>query len=158
MPYKDPQKRREWWSRNKERVAAKRKETYRANRRHFIEQAKRGRLKMVYGFDRGEFDRILAEQGGVCAICRLPPRGGSHVANSLHVDHDHGTGRVRALLCNSCNHGIGHFRDNADLCRAAANYLERHGAKPKHREGSRVGQDEYPLFDLPKETNNAREA
>jgi hypothetical protein len=44
----------------------------------------------------------------------------------LHVDHDHITGRVRALLCSGCNTGIGHLQDDPDVLRRAADYIEQH--------------------------------
>jgi Recombination endonuclease VII len=44
------------------------------------------------------YDRLLAEQGGVCAICGATPK-----TRRLHIDHDHKTGRVRGLLCHRCN-------------------------------------------------------
>ena len=51
---------------------------------------------------------MLAEQGGLCAICKSAP--------AAHVDHDHATGAVRALLCFNCNGGLGQFKDNPRLC------------------------------------------
>jgi hypothetical protein len=44
------------------------------------------------------YDRLLGEQGGVCAICGNPPK-----TRRLHIDHDHKTGKVRGLLCHRCN-------------------------------------------------------
>ncbi len=65
-----------------------------------------------------EYQRILAQQNGVCAICREPDR-------ELCVDHDHKSGRVRALLCGGCNSAIGFLRESPLLARAAATYLEQ---------------------------------
>lgn len=74
-----------------------------------------------------EHDAKLAAQGGVCAICGQPPKpGGVRAASRLHMDHDHKTGRNRDLICNSCNKGIGDFKDDPVLMRAAAAYVERH--------------------------------
>jgi hypothetical protein len=45
---------------------------------------------------------------------------------SLHVDHDHVTGAVRALLCFDCNAGVGKFRDDPTLLRTAGRYVLEH--------------------------------
>jgi hypothetical protein len=61
---------------------------------------------------------MLEEQGGLCVICRVSP--------AQHVDHDHATGAVRALLCFNCNGGLGQFKDDPFLLRVAAFYVEHH--------------------------------
>ena len=66
---------------------------------------------------------MLAAQGGLCAICRNAP--------AAHVDHDHDTGEVRELLCFNCNGGLGQFKDDPEVLRAAADYVERHRALPR---------------------------
>ncbi|CAA9348624.1 MAG: hypothetical protein AVDCRST_MAG16-2207 [uncultured Frankineae bacterium] len=72
-------------------------------------------LKRRYGITVEDYDRMLAEQGGLCALCQERP--------AEHVDHDHVTGRVRGLLCFCCNQGLGNFRDRADVLRLAIGYL-----------------------------------
>lgn len=62
---------------------------------------------------------MFVEQKGVCAICGGP--GGPH--KSLAVDHHHGTGSVRGLLCGNCNNGLGRFRDNPEFLAKAITYL-----------------------------------
>ena len=80
-----------------------------------------------YGVTPEQHDSMLAAQSGLCAICARPPNpDGIRASSRLHIDHDHLTGKVRALLCNSCNNGIGRFRDDPALLRAAAEYIERH--------------------------------
>jgi hypothetical protein len=69
-----------------------------------------------YGIGADDFDRLVAEQGGVCAICGKP--------DPEHVDHSHDTGEVRGILCFNCNGGLGQFRDSIDTLRSAATYLE----------------------------------
>jgi hypothetical protein len=71
-----------------------------------------------YGLSVIGYQNLLAQQNGVCAICREPGR-------ELCVDHDHKTGRVRSLLCNGCNSAIGFLRESPLLARAAATYLEQ---------------------------------
>ena len=82
--------------------------------------------RRLYGIERQEYERMLEEQGGLCAICGEPPdEDGVRAASRLHVDHNHTTGAVRALLCNKCNRGVGYFQDDAELLRIAAEYIER---------------------------------
>jgi hypothetical protein len=81
------------------------------------------RLKREYGLSVAAFEAMKAEQRGRCAICKGLPSGRSPV---LHVDHDHVTGNVRALLCSPCNQGIGLLRDSHLIAAAAAKYLRAH--------------------------------
>lgn len=68
-----------------------------------------------------EYDQLLENQDGKCAICGNTNRSG----NRLAVDHNHDTGEVRELLCHRCNTGIGLFEDNSDLLERARNYLTK---------------------------------
>lgn len=82
-----------------------------------------------YGLTVEDYDRMFAEQGGVCILCgNAPNPDGVRAASRLHPDHDHVTGQVRDLLCLTCNVGIGHLRDDPALLRKAAEYIERHRA------------------------------
>ena len=70
---------------------------------------------------------MLEAQGGKCAICRSEPTARFNGRlKQLSVDHDHVTGRIRALLCNGCNAGLGHFGNNPLTLIAAAQYLALH--------------------------------
>lgn len=72
-------------------------------------------LRRRYGITVEHYDAMLAEQDGLCAICREAP--------AVHVDHDHVTDRVRGLLCFNCNGALGQFRDRTDLMLRAVAYL-----------------------------------
>lgn len=78
-----------------------------------------------YGVTIEWYEEQLAAQDGACAICGHIPNGVKAAAR-LHVDHDHVTDVNRGLLCHRCNPGVGYFRDDPDLLRAAAEYIERH--------------------------------
>lgn len=74
-----------------------------------------------------DFDRMMAEQGGVCRICKLPPRHKSSRSDEIarfHIDHDHETGQLRGLLCGTCNKMLGQAQDDPAILRAGAEYLE----------------------------------
>ncbi len=78
-----------------------------------------------YGITIADWHRMFDAQGGVCAICRRPETTGQYGKPSrLSVDHCHETGRVRGLLCRSCNRGIGNLSDDPLRLRSAAEYLE----------------------------------
>jgi hypothetical protein len=79
-----------------------------------------------YGLTIAEYEAMVAAQDGRCAICGCRPDGPSYHTGRLHVDHDHATGRRRRLLCNGCNVGLGAFRDDPEVLRRAAEYIQRY--------------------------------
>ncbi|MCA0145532.1 endonuclease domain-containing protein [Blastococcus sp. LR1] len=81
-------------------------------------ESKEAYWRRRYGITKAVVDRIRASQGDRCAICGD--------AAPQHLDHDHDSGRIRALLCQRCNHGLGLFRDEPDLMHAAALYVRGH--------------------------------
>lgn len=93
---------REWYQRNK------------ARRREYF-------LQRNYGISSITYAKMLEEQNGLCAICQ-----GECVRQTLSVDHNHDTGKVRGLLCDRCNRGLGYFKDDPQLIEAAINYLKEH--------------------------------
>lgn len=64
-------------------------------------------------------ERMIADQNGVCAICKKVPY-------KWHIDHDHTTNEIRGLLCPTCNKGLGMFKDNIAVMQAAVEYLKRY--------------------------------
>jgi hypothetical protein len=80
------------------------------------------------GMNQEIYDRLLAAQGGKCAICRTdkPSKRRAY----FDIDHCHVTGTLRGLLCERCNRGIGYFNDSPARLRAAADYLERGSKLP----------------------------
>ena len=103
-------------------VLAHREEKLKYARKYNLEhrEEKRGhKLKRRFGLSQEDYDRMFAFQGGVCAICGSPPNG-----RALAVDHGHDSGSIRSLLCSSCNQGLGYFKDNPNLLRVAAEYIE----------------------------------
>lgn len=111
----------------RQREYAARPESKRRARERCAEWAKRNprgatdahRLRF-YGLTPEQFDEMVEEQAGTCAICGQEPSDGK----AFNVDHDHETGLVRALLCGNCNRGLGSFADDPERLRSAAAYLD----------------------------------
>ena len=89
---------------------------------------KRKDLQRTFGMSLEDFERLFKAQNGVCAICCQKERIRDVRGNvrQIGVDHDHASGRVRGLLCNACNRGVGFFGDNPERLEAAAAYLRRY--------------------------------
>jgi Recombination endonuclease VII len=108
------------------RISKSRKAWRKANRDKSAHYDRVDDLKK-YDMTVDDYDRMLREQNGVCAICRrLETSTHRGKVRRLAIDHDHATGRVRGLLCSSHNNGLGRFSDDPALLRAAADYLEKH--------------------------------
>ena len=91
-------------------------------RERFLSKSSAYSLKCRYGITKHQVVELAAFQMEVCAICGKSPditikRG------CLHVDHDHATGKVRGLLCESCNHALGLFKDSVSALQSAIDYL-----------------------------------
>lgn len=92
------------------------------------EYGRRSTLKKRYGITADEYDRMVEDQNGVCAICKTNTYGGRGPGSRLAVDHHHETGKVRALLCSMCNQGIGMFKENVEVMQKALDYLKTHSS------------------------------
>jgi hypothetical protein len=79
------------------------------------------KLKQTYGLSTADYNAMLRQQNGACAICRQKS------AERLCVDHCHKTRRVRGLLCRKCNTGLGCYGDDPERIAAAIAYLQARG-------------------------------
>jgi len=101
-----------------ERTAIYQKENYNSLKRleaHYVKE---------YNITLADYDAMYEEQKGKCAICgstnpKTPKNG------RFCVDHDHVTGKVRGLLCSSCNRGIGLLQDDYEIILNAYKYLTK---------------------------------
>lgn len=74
-------------------------------------------MKRRYGIDIATFEEMRRVQDGRCALCRK--------RKAIHVDHDHATGKVRAILCFKCNNGLGKLSDDPERMLRAVAYLSK---------------------------------
>lgn len=100
----------------KSREKSRRKETYNSD------WFKNYRLTTKYGITLDQFSEMYERQHGSCAIC-----GTSVDVDKIHVDHNHTTGKVRKLLCQSCNVILGHAKEDINILNNAIAYLKDHG-------------------------------
>lgn len=96
-------------------------------RRRYSPQKERKRmLRRRYGMTPKQYDQMLADQGGLCKICKRSEtrRNNKGEITPLHVDHCHRTGDVRSLLCNNCNIALGMVGEDPELIKAFLAYAE----------------------------------
>jgi hypothetical protein len=114
---------RKWEKRNPGKVK---------NIRHsvYLNNVKENRKKAIirnFKISKEEFDILHEKQGNLCAICKNPETVKNKSTNdirALAIDHSHVTGKIRGLLCHTCNRGIGLFRDSCEILNNAINYLK----------------------------------
>ena len=112
-----------YYSNNREHVKAKSKEWREAN----PDKVRANHLRQLYGISLEQYDSMVAAQENKCAIC-------IKVVDDLCVDHDHNCcpgskscGKcVRGLLCQTCNSGLGFFKDSSDMLKSADSYLSKY--------------------------------
>lgn len=101
------------------------KEHYKNNKEHYATINRNCALKRKYGINQEEYNKMLISQDGKCAICET--KDYSNKRNKmLCVDHNHITGQVRQLLCDSCNMLIGNANENENILYEAINYIRKH--------------------------------
>lgn len=96
---------------------------WRANNQKKVAQYK---WKERYNITPERYDELFSKQEGLCAICGQPEtarHNRSRKVQKLAVDHCHTTGRIRGLLCQDCNRGLGKFRDDPQRLQKAIDYL-----------------------------------
>jgi hypothetical protein len=109
-----------WKDRNREKVAISSSE-YRG-RSTTRDRARLRHILNKYGMTGEQWNDLYDRQGGVCAICGKPD---GHRKRRLVVDHCHTTGRVRGLLCISCNAALGFLGDTLESVKMVLDYLSR---------------------------------
>lgn len=85
--------------------------------------AQKNHLKRKYNISLEEYQSKLEKQNYCCALCGKTQE---EEKSALCVDHNHETGQIRDLLCRVCNRALGLFKDDPELLKRAADYLERH--------------------------------
>lgn len=136
-----------WYEKNREKILLKKKEEYTINRDFILAKNKANRekfklkrsestkidrklnpnkykdrdLKKKFGISLDTYNKMLAEQNYKCYICH---RHENEFKRKLAVDHCHKTGKIRKLLCEKCNVGLGSFYENIDIIKNAIEYLK----------------------------------
>lgn len=127
MPYKDKEKdrarKREWNRKNTEYF----RQYVKDNAETLSKQVRLAHVKRLYKLDSETYLQMILDQNNLCLICKNPETNKNKHGDirPLSVDHCHTTGRVRGLLCNQCNAGLGNFKDDLDSLRSAVEYLSK---------------------------------
>lgn len=79
------------------------------------------RIKHLYGLSREDYEEMSSHQGHVCKIC-----GKDNGSMRLAVDPNHKTGKVRGLLCNTCNRALGFFEEDPKRIQRAIDYIQKY--------------------------------
>lgn len=84
-------------------------------------------LKKEYGLTIEEYELMFSSQSGLCLICQTPGHSNNRQKYPLYVDHNHETGKVRGLLCATCNTMLGYLEVSRHLLLRMETYLQKDG-------------------------------
>lgn len=120
---------KEYYHANADKMKEKRESTKEYRKEYYNDserklQYRKKYIEREFGIKYEQYDQMLEEQKGVCAICGCPETKPN--AKYLAVDHNHETGIVRGLLCNNCNRALGLLKDNKEILQNAIKYLEKY--------------------------------
>lgn len=116
-----------WYTENKEAALLSCKRYYEDNKADWRYKCWASKLKREFGICDQQYNVMLAEQGGVCAICKQPETiFDNGIRRRLAVDHNHTTKQNRKLLCQRCNTVIGRCKENVSLLSSMIDYLIEH--------------------------------
>jgi hypothetical protein len=103
----------------------KSKEWYEKNKEEKLKSGLKHHYKKKYGLSLEQRKELFDSQNGLCLVCccEMNLEGGLK-ANQAVIDHCHSSGKIRGMLCNLCNQGLGHFKDNVSFLEKAIKYLE----------------------------------
>ena len=115
-------RKREYYAKNAERIKAVNGAYYHAHAEAAKARTRKRQLARL-GLTPEAYELLVSQQSGLCGICGRMP------AIRLRVDHEHSSGRIRGLLCNACNTGIGLLREDPEILLAAIAWI-RSAGKP----------------------------
>ena len=127
-------KKKEYRIKNKDILSKKKKEYYFKNKEHILARVKNwslnnkdrvreNQLKRDYNLTLDQYNKMFTDQKGCCKIC---DRHQSKLSKVLGVDHNHTTGKIRGLLCNSCNTNIGKFNEDTKILNKMIEYIKEY--------------------------------
>lgn len=118
---------REYRAKDREKTNAEHRAYAKLYRKKYPEKQKaqdyRAHLMKNYSITPEEVDALIAQQEEKCLLCGIPL--GLAKRTLYHIDHCHETGKVRGILCNKCNRGLGFFNDSPAKLRRAILYLSK---------------------------------
>lgn len=117
-------KNKEWVQNNKEQQALSCKNWYSKNKEKANLSGTNWHYKTNYGISYQQFLDLATKQGNICLICKRDLTFLEKKDSRAVLDHCHTTGKIRGVLCNSCNTALGKFKDSIDILQNAISYLK----------------------------------
>ena len=117
--------------RNLENLRVYQKKYYQDHKKELVEYARQYKashkkeyrsknMERSYGITLEEYNKMVKNQNGKCAICGTSPK------ETLTIDHDHNTGKVRQLLCRFCNAALGLAKEDINILESMIKYIHKH--------------------------------